>query len=196
MSKSVRLIERWISFSNASHEIVGIVTRVGSKVTDVKVGGRAGVGAQIYSCQKPECPYCSSDNENYCPFQQDTYGGKYPDGVKTMGGYSTAIIANNLFVFPIPDAIESKDVCSMFCAGLTVYSPLVKSGITLKEGKGKKVGVIGLGGLGHYAVLFAKALGAEVYVFSHSRSKEEDAKKMGADHFILTSEVSLIISRH
>lgn len=107
-----------------------------------------------------------------------------------MGGYSTAIRANNRIVFPIPDAIESKDVCSMFCAGLTVYSPLVRNGITKETAKGKKVGVVGLGGLGHYAVLFAKALGAEVTVLSHSRSKENDAKKMGADHFVVTSEVS------
>lgn len=120
----------------------------------------------------------------------DTYNAQYPDGVNTNGGYSTAIRAHTRFVFPIPDKVDSKDVCSMFCAGLTVYSPLVRNGITRKEGKGKKVGIVGLGGLGHYAVLFAKALGAEVFVFSHSKSKEEDAKKMGADHFIDTSDVS------
>jgi alcohol dehydrogenase (NADP+) len=173
------------------HEIAGKVLRVGSKVTDVKPGDRAGVGAQIFACLKDDCRYCSSNNENYCPHQVDTYNAGYPDGVNTMGGYSTAITANTRFVFPIPDAIESRDVCSMFCAGLTVYSPLVRNGITLAEGKGKKVGVVGLGGLGHYALMFAKALGAEVYLFSHSKSKEEDARKMGADHFIVTSDVSL-----
>jgi len=170
------------------HEIAGTVLRVGSKVTDVKPGDRAGVGAQIFACLKPSCRYCSTENETYCPHQVDTYNSEYPDGVLTMGGYSTAIRANERFVFPIPDAIESKDVCSMFCAGLTVYSPLVRNGVTKEEGKGKKVGIIGLGGLGHYGVLFAKALGAEVTVFSHSRNKEEDAKKMGADHFVVTSE--------
>lgn len=179
-----------------SHEIAGKVLRVGSKVTDVKPGDRAGVGAQIFSCLKHDCRFCTTDNENYCPHQVDTYNAEYPDGIKTMGGYSTAITANTRFVFPIPDEIESKDVCSMFCAGLTVYSPLVRNGITLAEGKGKKVGVVGLGGLGHYAVLFAKALGAEVYVFSHSNSKEEDARKMGADHFVVTSDVSPSTSPH
>jgi D-arabinose 1-dehydrogenase-like Zn-dependent alcohol dehydrogenase len=177
-----------IPFTNR-HEIVGIVKRVGSKVTDVKPGDRAGVGAQCLSCLKPSCRACSSDNENYCPGMIDTYGAKFPDGVATQGGYSTAIIANNQFVFPIPDSISSSDACSMFCAGLTVYSPLVRNGITKEEGKGKKVAVVGLGGLGHYAVLFAKALGAEVWVFSHSDKKEEDAKKMGADHYVNTSKV-------
>ncbi len=169
---------------------MGIVQRVGSKVTDVKPGDRAGVGAQCLSCLSPSCRACSTDNENYCPHMVDTYGAKFPDGAATQGGYSSGIIANTRFVFPIPDAIPSNEVCSMFCAGLTVYSPLVRNGITKEEAPGKKVGVIGLGGLGHYAVLFAKALGAEVYVFSHSKKKEADAKAMGADYFIDTSDVS------
>ncbi|KZS88986.1 GroES-like protein [Sistotremastrum niveocremeum HHB9708] len=164
------------------HEIVGKVTRVGANVKDVKVGQRAGVGAQCFSCLK--CRACKDDNENYCPDMVDTYNAKLPDGTKTQGGYSTGIIAHTQFVFPIPDEVESKHACSMLCAGLTVFSPLIRNG----AGPGKKVGVVGLGGLGHYAVLFAKALGAEVFVFSHSPSKEVDAKKLGADHYISTGK--------
>ena len=102
----------------------------------------------------------------------------------TQGGYSTGIRAHQQFVFKIPDEIELKDAASMFCAGLTVFAPLYRHG----TGLGKKVGVMGIGGLGHYAILFAKAMGAEVYVFKHSPSKADDARKMGADHVINTHE--------
>lgn len=147
----------------------------------VKVGDRVGVGAQIASCY--DCALCKNDNENYCAKRIDTYGQEYPDGVKTMGGYSTGIIADERYVFPIPEGVTSADACSMLCGGLTVYSPLIRNG----AGPGKKVGVIGIGGLGHYAILFAKALGCEVYAFSHSSSKEADCVKMGVDHYILDS---------
>lgn len=110
--------------------------------------------------------------------------GEYPDGVVTQGGYSTAIRAHQQFVFPIPDEIESRDAASMLCGGLTVYSPLKTYG----AGPGKKVGVVGIGGLGHYAILWAKAMGAEVYAFTHSSSKMEDIKKMGADHVVDTGK--------
>ncbi|KZT30367.1 NADPH-dependent alcohol dehydrogenase [Neolentinus lepideus HHB14362 ss-1] len=162
------------------HEIVGQVTRVGANVKEFKVGDRVGVGAQIGSCYK--CRACKEDQENYCPTKIDTYNDKYPDGVFAQGGYSTAIRANQLFVFPIPDNLRLKDAASMLCAGLTVYSPLKRHGC----GPGKKVGIIGIGGLGHYALLFAKAMGAEVYAFTHSDRKVEDIKKMCADHIIVT----------
>jgi len=164
------------------HEIVGKAIRVGSNVTDVKVGDRVGVGAQIFSCL--ECRACKSDNENYCPKMVDTYNDRYPgpDGVVTQGGYSTAIRANKQFIFKIPDGLESKYAASMLCAGLTVFSPLKRNGC----GPGKKVGIVGIGGLGHYAVLFAKALGAEVYAFTHSDHKKADIEKLGADHIVLT----------
>ncbi|CAE6443373.1 unnamed protein product [Rhizoctonia solani] len=110
----------------------------------------------------------------------------YPDGTISQGGFSTAIRANHNFVFPIPEKVKSEHAASMLCAGLTVFSPLVRNGC----GPGKKVGIVGLGGLGHYGVMFAKALGAEVYVLSHSPNKEADAKKLGADHFIVTSDKS------
>ncbi|PCH43607.1 GroES-like protein [Wolfiporia cocos MD-104 SS10] len=162
----------------AGHEIVGKVTRVGDKVSEFKVGDRVGVGAQIGACLK--CRACKSDYENYCPDSIETYNGEYPDGVVTQGGYSTGIRAHERFVFPIPEEIESAHAASMLCAGLTVYSPLKTYG----AGPGKKVGIVGIGGLGHYAVLWAKAMGAEVYAFTHDPEKTEDIKEMGADHII------------
>ncbi|KAA1476357.1 GroES-like protein [Dentipellis sp. KUC8613] len=180
------LTSGWGSFETplvVGHEIAGTAVRVGSKVkSGIKVGDRVGVGAQIGSCYT--CKYCKSDNENYCRKSIDTYNANYPDGVRAMGGYSTGIIANELFVYPIPDGISSAEACSMMCGGLTVYSPLRRNG----AGPGKKVGIIGIGGLGHYAILFAKGLGAEVYAFTHSHSKDDDIKKMGADHVVYTGD--------
>ncbi|EMD32150.1 hypothetical protein CERSUDRAFT_99832 [Gelatoporia subvermispora B] len=164
------------------HEIIGHVTRVGDKVKEFKKGDRVGVGAKIGSCM--QCRPCKSDYENYCPKSISTYNSEYPDGVVSQGGYATAIRAHQQFVFPIPDEIESRDAASMMCAGLTVYSPLKTYG----TGPGKKVGIMGIGGLGHYAVLWAKAMGAEVYAFTHDKSKMGDIKKMGADHIINTEE--------
>ncbi|KAI0738404.1 GroES-like protein [Daedaleopsis nitida] len=160
------------------HEIVGTVLRVGDKVNEFKPGDRVGVGAQIGSCLS--CRACNDGHENYCPNAIDTYNAEYPDGVVTQGGYSTAIRAHQRFVFPIPDEIESRHAASMLCAGLTVYSPLKTHGC----GPGKKVGIMGIGGLGHYAVLWAKAMGAEVYAFTHDKSKFDDIKKMGADRVV------------
>ncbi|KAH9831478.1 GroES-like protein [Rhodofomes roseus] len=159
----------------AGHEIVGKVTRVGAKVSEFKAGDRVGVGAKVASCGT--CNRCTHDNEQYCPSSLDTINNRYPDGTPAQGGFATAIRANERFVYAIPDGIDSKDAASMLCAGVTVYSPLRRNNI----GAGKKVGVIGIGGLGHYAILFAKALGAQVYAFTHSPSKKEDAKKLGAD---------------
>ncbi|KAI0930517.1 hypothetical protein AcW1_009184 [Taiwanofungus camphoratus] len=114
------------------------------------------------------------------PAQND----EYPDGVVTQGGYATAIRAHQRFVFPIPDEIESRHAASMMCGGLTVYPPMKTHGV----GPGKKVGVVGIGGLGHYAILWAKAMGAEVYAFTHDESKVQDIMKMGADHIVHTGE--------
>lgn len=116
--------------------------------------------------------------------QVDTYNAPYPDGVVAQGGYSTMIRVDKQFVFPIPDALESDKVGPLFCAGATVYSPLVRNG----TGPGKHVGIVGIGGLGHLAVQFAKALGAEVTVFSHSPSKAVDAVRLGADKFVSTAD--------
>jgi alcohol dehydrogenase (NADP+) len=164
------------------HEVIGKAVKVGSKVSTVKVGDRVGVGAQIQSCL--ECKQCKNDNENYCPKQVDTYGAPYPDGTISQGGYSSHIRAHEYFTFPIPDSIPSIEAAPMMCAGLTVYSPLVRGGV----GPGKKVAIVGIGGLGHFAIMFANALGAEVTAISHSPQKKDDAMKLGAKHFVSSQE--------
>ncbi|KAF7986712.1 hypothetical protein HWV62_20248 [Athelia sp. TMB] len=167
------------------HEITGIATKVGPKVTSIKVGDRVGAGAQICACF--ECKPCKTDNENYCANLVDTYNAKYPNGDIAHGGYSTGIRAHERFVFPIPDGVDLADAAPMLCGGLTTFSPLIRNGAGTTA---KKVGIVGIGGLGHFAVMWAKALGCEVYAFSHSPSKKEDALKLGADHFVDTSNKS------
>ncbi|KAF8639289.1 hypothetical protein AX17_001600 [Amanita inopinata Kibby_2008] len=162
------------------HEIVGYVVRVGPKVTEFKVGDRAGVGPQVLSCFK--CAPCTTGNEQYCKNGVDTYNSKYPNGDVAQGGYSTAIRAHERFVFPLPKELSMEEVAPMLCAGMTVYSPLVRNG----AGPGKVVGVVGIGGLGHYALQFARALGAErVVAFSHSPDKKDDVMEMGATDYVL-----------
>ncbi|KAI9834442.1 MAG: hypothetical protein M1826_002596 [Phylliscum demangeonii] len=160
------------------HEVVGVAIKVGPKVTTVKVGDRVGVGAQIWACLK--CKVCKSGNENYCPHQVDTYNAPYPDGTIAQGGYASHIRAHQYFVFPIPADIPSELAAPMMCAGLTTWSPLVRAGC----GPGKKIAIVGVGGLGHFAILWAAALGADVYVISHTADKEKDARALGAKHFI------------
>ncbi|WVR06513.1 hypothetical protein IAU60_003544 [Kwoniella sp. DSM 27419] len=164
------------------HEIIGTVTHVGDAVSEFKVGQRVGVGAQVLSCMN--CDRCKGDNEQYCPKQVDTYNAKFPDDVEAQGGYSTAIRTHQQFVFAIPEALESEAAAPLLCAGLTVYSPLVRNG----TGPGKTVGIVGIGGLGHLAIQFAHHLGAKVIVFSHSPNKKDDAIKLGADEFVSTGE--------
>lgn len=165
------------------HEIVGEALKIGEKVTLVKVGQRVGVGAQCYSCLN--CRQCASDNETYCRHQLDTYGSVWPDtGIVSQGGYASHIRAHEHWVFPIPAALPTTSAAPMLCAGITAYSPLVRNGC----GPGKKVGIVGMGGIGHYGLLFAKALGAEVWAISRSHAKEADAKEMGADGFIATAD--------
>ncbi|AOA64488.1 NADPH-dependent medium chain alcohol dehydrogenase [Komagataella phaffii] len=164
------------------HEIVGEVVRVGPKVKGFEIGQRVGVGAQVWACL--ECDTCKDNNETYCPQWVDTYNATYPDGDKAWGGYSSHIRVHDHFVFPIPDELPTNAVAPMLCAGITTYSPLVRNG----AGPGKKVGIIGIGGLGHFAIMWARALGCEVYTFSRTHSKEADAKKLGTDHFIATWE--------
>jgi alcohol dehydrogenase (NADP+) len=165
-------------------EIVGTATRVGPKVTNVKEGQRVGVGAQVYSCG--ECKQCKNDNETYCSkIIIDTYGSKWPDsGVISQGGYSSHVRAHEHWVFPIPEKLDTKIVAPMLCAGITAFSPLVRNG----AGPGKKVGIVGMGGIGHLGIMFAKALGAETWAISRTRAKEADARKLGADGFIATAE--------
>lgn len=165
----------------AGHEIVGRAIKVGSAVKTVKVGDRVGVGAQISA--DLDCDNCKASQENYCPNLVDTYGAPFSDGTIGQGGFASHIRAHEYFTFRIPDNIETSIAAPMLCAGLTVYSPLVR----LNCGPGKKVAIIGIGGLGHFALLWAKALGAEVYAISHSDSKKDDALKMGAKEFINTN---------
>lgn len=162
--------------------------RVGSKAEgNLKVGDRVGVGAQSDSClgRKGDCELCASNLENYCPSQTPTYNGVYLNGGKSYGGYALYNRVPSHFVVKIPDVISSAHAAPMLCAGVTTYTPLKHHGV----GPGKTVGIIGLGGLGHFGVMWAKALKADkVVVISRSSSKKEDALKLGADEFIATDE--------
>lgn len=165
------------------HEIVGKVVSVGPKVSEFKPGDRVGVGPMVGSCF--DCSRCRNNNENYCLQSVDTYNSKYPNGDVSQGGYATAIRVDERWVMPIPKELESEIAAPMMCAGVTVYSPLVTHG----AGPGKTVGVVGIGGLGHFAVQFAKALGCDkVIAFSHSEKKKDDAFELGATDFVITSE--------
>ncbi len=163
--------------------------RVGSKAEGgLKIGDRVGIGAQSDSCRgrKGPCEACASGMENYCSVKRvDTYGSKYLNGSKSYGGYALYHRSPSHFVVKIPDGISSADAAPMLCAGITTYSPLKLHG----AGPGKRVGIIGLGGLGHFGVLWAKALKADkVVVVSRSSAKKADALKLGADDFIATAE--------
>ncbi|MGZ8559761.1 MAG: NAD(P)-dependent alcohol dehydrogenase [Chitinophagaceae bacterium] len=166
------------------HEIVGRVTAVGEQVKNFKVGDLAGVGCLVDSCR--ECDNCKDGLEQYCSKGMvGTYNGMEKDGSgNTYGGYSKAIVVHEDFVLHIPNNLPLEGVAPLLCAGITTYSPLRH----WKVGKGHKVGILGLGGLGHMGVKIAAALGAEVTMLSHSPSKEKDAKKLGAAHFVLTSD--------
>lgn len=161
--------------------------RVGRNVKHIQVGDRVGVGAQARSCLKPDCPECSTGNEQYCRNGVvNTYGSVYPDGEgKSYGGYADYNRTNGHFVLKIPDALPSEAAAPMLCGGVTVFSPLKRQGC----GPGKSVGVVGVGGLGHFAVLFAKALGADTVVgISRKASKKGDVLKLGADKYIATDD--------
>jgi len=165
------------------HEIVGVVTEVGADVTLHKVGDRVGVGCMVNSCR--ECVNCLSGNENYClKGNTGTYTAVDRDGTITQGGYSTHIVVVEDFVLRIPEAIPFDKVAPLLCAGITTYSPLKH----WNAGPGKRVAVVGMGGLGHMAVKIAHALGAEVTVLSQTLSKKDDGLKLGADHYFATSE--------
>lgn len=167
------------------HEIVGLVTKVGSGVKKFKVGDKVGVGCMVNSCQN--CPSCSEGLEQYCQNGfVGTYNGTDKDGSTTYGGYSTQIVVKESFVLKVPDNLPMEGVAPLLCAGITTYSPLMH----WKAGPGKKIAVVGLGGLGHMAVKLAHAMGAEVTILSHSLKKEADGKRLGADHFYNTSDAS------
>jgi len=166
------------------HEIVGRVKAVGSKVTKVKVGDFAGVGCMVDSCR--ECSACKEDLEQYCERGATwTYNSKERNSDRlTFGGYSEAIVVEERFVVSIPSSMDLKAVAPLLCAGITTYSPLRH----WKVSPGQKVGVIGLGGLGHMGIKFAKAMGAHVVMITTSLEKGKDATRLGADEVLLSKD--------
>jgi alcohol dehydrogenase (NADP+) len=167
------------------HEIVGRVTKVGSAVTKFKPGDLAGVGCMVDS--DGTCPECQAGLEQFCNNFVLTYN--FPDshiGGVTYGGYSDSIVVKDHFVLKVPDNLDLAGTAPLLCAGITTYSPMRHWGIT----QGKKVGVVGLGGLGHMAVKFAHALGAHTVVFTTSPSKKEDALRLGADEVVLSKDAN------
>ncbi|WP_427873275.1 NAD(P)-dependent alcohol dehydrogenase [Flavobacterium sp. MMS24-S5] len=166
------------------HEIVGRVTKVGDHVKGFKVGDLAGVGCLVDSCR--ECEHCKNDLEQFCD-EGNIQTFNSPDkhlGGQTYGGYSQSIVVDESFVLHISDKLELSAVAPLLCAGITTYSPLKH----WKVGRGQKVGIVGIGGLGHMGIKIAKAMGAHVVVFTTSLSKTEDAKRLGADEVVLSTD--------
>ena len=166
------------------HEIAGVVAAVGSEVTKFAVGDHAGVGVFVDTCRK--CDNCKQGLDQYCQGHMSvTYNGTEADKVTpTQGGYAKAIVVDENYALHIPEALPLDVAAPLLCAGITVYSPLREWNV----GPGTSVGVVGLGGLGHMAVKIAHAMGADVTLISHSAHKEEDARKLGAQHFLLSSD--------
>jgi alcohol dehydrogenase (NADP+) len=165
------------------HEIVGIVAQVGADVTRHQPGDRVGVGCIVNSCG--ECTNCRNGDEQYClAGMVATYGSTDRDGTVTQGGYSTHVVVDADYVLSVPDGIDFTAAAPLLCAGITTYSPLRRWG----AGPGKKVAIVGLGGLGHMAVKIAHAMGAEVTVLSQSLKKQEDGLRLGADQYYATSD--------
>ena len=166
------------------HEIVGRVTAVGSEVSKFQPGDMVGVGCYVDSCQK--CKPCHAGEEPYCvEYATPTYGFMdRHDGMPSHGGYSENIIVSDKFTVRIPEGMNAKSAAPLLCAGITTYSPLRH----WKVGPGHKVAVVGLGGLGHMGIKFAKAMGAEVTLFTRSPDKEQEARRLGADHVVLSTD--------
>ena len=165
------------------HEIVGTVAEIGPEVTGHAVGDRVGVGCMVNSCG--QCTNCRNGDEQYCAEGMvPTYGGADRDGTITQGGYSTHVVVDAGFVLSVPESLDFAAAAPLLCAGITTYSPLRRWGV----GPGRKVAVVGLGGLGHLAVKIAAAMGAEVTVLSQSLKKKEDGLRLGAEHYYATSD--------
>jgi alcohol dehydrogenase (NADP+) len=167
------------------HEIIGRVTAVGPDAKKFKIGDTVGVGCLVDSCH--DCEPCAHGHEQYCNGAVFTYSAIDPkDGRVTQGGYSGAIVVAEPFVLRIPDGLDLKGAAPLLCAGITTYSPLRHWGVK----KGSRVAVTGLGGLGHMGLKLAKAMGAEVTLFTRSPGKEADARRLGADHIVLSSDLA------
>ncbi|WP_439480435.1 NAD(P)-dependent alcohol dehydrogenase [Chryseobacterium aquaticum] len=172
------------------HEIVGKITRIGSDVTKFKVGDLAGVGCIVDSCGT--CESCKQDLEQYCQTGfVGTYNGKDEHlGGHTFGGYSQKVVVDADHVLKVPENLDLAAVAPLLCAGITTWSPLKHWNV----GSDSKVAVVGLGGLGHMAIKLAKGLGAEVTLFSRTPEKSDDAKKLGADHVVISTDEEQMIS--
>jgi len=165
------------------HEVAGVVDAVGAKVTRHSVGDRVGVGCFVDSCR--ECVNCLAGEEQYCLAGSiSTYNSVGRDGLPTAGGYSTSIVVDENYVLRIPDGVSLEAAAPLLCAGITMYSPLRN----WNAGPGKRVAIIGMGGLGHMGVKIAAAMGAEVTVLSQSLKKQEDAFRLGAEGYYATSD--------
>ncbi|MEU9456771.1 NAD(P)-dependent alcohol dehydrogenase [Streptomyces sp. NPDC048277] len=166
------------------HEITGVVAEIGSAVTRHAVGDRVAVGCLVDSCR--ECAYCRAGEENHCVKDGGTltFGSVDADGEVTQGGYSTHIVVTEDFVLRLPDGLDLAASAPLLCSGVTAYSVLRRQDV----GQNSRIGVVGLGGLGHVTVKLAHAMGAEVTVLSHSPAKREDALALGADHYHATSD--------
>ncbi|KAI7869821.1 chaperonin 10-like protein [Mucor mucedo] len=167
------------------HEIVGIVTRIGRNVTNLTVGDRGGVGPFAHSCHK--CQTCLEGHENICENGFiGTYNANWDNGDKTYGGFANKWRGDYRWAFKVPDSMASEDAASFFCAGITSYAPLRNNGVNEKS----VVGVLGIGGLGHFGILFAKAMGATVIALSHNDKKRNVCNELGCDDFINVSNKS------
>ncbi len=166
------------------HEIIGRVVSVGAEVTRFKAGDLVGVGCMVDSCQ--HCTPCKKGLEQYCEeFPTMTYDGNdRQDQTPTFGGYSQTIVVSDKFVLTIPAGLDPKGAAPLLCAGITTWSPLRH----WQVGEGSRVAVVGLGGLGHMALKLAKGLGADVTLFTRSPGKEEDARRLGADHIVISTD--------
>ncbi|XP_009764994.1 probable mannitol dehydrogenase [Nicotiana sylvestris] len=166
------------------HEIVGEVTEVGIKVEKFKAGDKVAVGGYCGSCRS--CENCTNDLENYCSKGIATYNAIYHDGTPTYGGYSNMIVVDEHFVFHVPENLPLATAAPLLCAGITMYSPLRYFGL---DKPGLHIGVVGLGGLGHVGVKFAKAMGLKVTVISTSRNKQKEAlERLSADSFLVSTD--------
>jgi len=168
------------------HEIIGHVTMKGDKVTRFQIGDRVGVGPEAWACGN--CRNCHNKNEMYCPKRTLTYASKLPSGYVTKGGYSAWHRVDERFAFLIPKGLPSAEAAPLLCAGITVFSPLRLH----KAGPGTRVAVVGIGGLGHLALMFANKLGAEVTAISTSPSKEKEAREFGAQKFLLLNDAATL----
>ncbi len=173
------------------HEIIGRITAVGDEVKGFSVGEMAGVGCMVDSCQ--QCQSCKQHEEQFCEAgNTQTYNGqdKHLGGV-TYGGYSKQVVVNHKFVLHVPESLDPAASAPLLCAGITTYSPLKRAGVN----QNSEVGVVGLGGLGHMAVKIAHAMGASVTVFTTSKNKIDEAKRLGATHVVLSSDLDAMQAR-